>query len=98
MLILLPASEGKARPESGEPVDLDALAYADELGGKRVELIEAFDPSLREAPAAPAHEVYTGALFKRLKLPEMPAAARAERLLAAGSTVELADGNLDVIA
>jgi cytoplasmic iron level regulating protein YaaA (DUF328/UPF0246 family) len=82
MLILLPPSEGKARPETGDPVDLDSLVYAAELGEKRHELIEAFDPSLREAPAAPAHEVYTGVLFKRLELPELPAAARRRVLIA----------------
>jgi cytoplasmic iron level regulating protein YaaA (DUF328/UPF0246 family) len=82
MLILLPPSEGKARPEAGEPVDLDSLAFAAELGEKRVELLEAFDPGLREAPAAPAHEVYTGELFKRLLLPELPAAARRRVLIA----------------
>lgn len=82
MLILLPPSEGKARPEAGDPVDLDALAYAAELGEKRAELLEAFDPSLREAPAAPAHEVYAGVLFKRLELPELSAAARRRVLIA----------------
>jgi cytoplasmic iron level regulating protein YaaA (DUF328/UPF0246 family) len=82
MLILLPPSEGKAQPAKGEPVALDALAYADELGEKRAELLEAFDPSLRQAPAAPASEVYTGVLFKRLKLPELPAAARKRVLIA----------------
>lgn len=82
MLILLPPSEGKDRPGAGDPVDLDALVYAAELGEKRAELIEAFDPSLREAPAAPAHEVYTGVLFKRLQLPELPAAARRRVLIA----------------
>lgn len=82
MLILLPPSEGKARPEAGEPVDLDALAFAAELGEKRAELLEAFDPGLREAPAAPAHEVYIGVLFKRLKLAELPAAARRRVLIA----------------
>lgn len=82
MLILLPPSEGKDRPETGEPVDLDALVFAAELGEKRAELLEAFDPSLREAPAAPAHEVYTGVLFKRLQLSELPAAARRRVLIA----------------
>jgi uncharacterized protein len=82
MLIFLPPSEGKDRPETGDPVDLDALAFATELGGKRAELLEAFDLDLREAPAAPAHEVYTGVLFKRLGLPELPAAARQRVLIA----------------
>jgi cytoplasmic iron level regulating protein YaaA (DUF328/UPF0246 family) len=82
MLILLPPSEGKARPEAGDPVDLDALAFAAELGEKRAELLEAFDPALREAPAAPAAGVYTGVLFQRLQLPELPAAARRRVLIA----------------
>jgi len=82
MLIFLPPSEGKDRPEAGDPVDLDALAFAAELGEKRAELLEAFDPSLREAPAAPAREVYTGVLFKRLELPELSAAARRRVLIA----------------
>jgi cytoplasmic iron level regulating protein YaaA (DUF328/UPF0246 family) len=82
MLVLLPPSEGKARPEGGSSIDLGSLAYANELGGKRAELLGAFDPSLREAPAAPAHEVYTGVLFKRLQLPELPVAARKRVLIA----------------
>ena len=32
---------------------------------------------LRGAPAAPAAEVYTGVLYERLRLPELPAAPRA---------------------
>jgi cytoplasmic iron level regulating protein YaaA (DUF328/UPF0246 family) len=82
MLILLPPSEGKAQPEEGAPVDLDSLVYAAELGEKRAQLLEAFYPSLREAPAAPAAEVYTGVLFKRLLLPELPVAARRRVLIA----------------
>lgn len=82
MLILLPPSEGKAQPEKGAPVDLDSLVYAAELGEKRAQLLEAFDPALREAPAGPAAEVYTGVLFKRLELPELPAAARRRVLIA----------------
>ena len=61
MLILLPPSEGKAEPEGDAPLDLDSLSFAEELGGKREELIKALDPGLRKAPAAPAAEVYTGA-------------------------------------
>lgn len=57
MLVLLPPSEGKTAPEAGEPVDLGSLAFAAELRGQREELIEALDPGLREAPAAPAAEV-----------------------------------------
>jgi len=82
MLILLPPSEGKAHPDKGAPVDLDSLVYAAELGEKRAQLLEAFDPALREAPAAPAAEVYTGVLFKRLELPELPAPARRRVLIA----------------
>ena len=84
MLILLPPSEGKARPEAGAPVDLDSLVYAAELGEKRAQLLQAFDPALREAPAALAAEVYTGVLFKRLQLPELPSAARRRVLIASG--------------
>lgn len=76
MLILLPPSEGKAEPEGGTPLDLDRLAFADDLGEKREGLIDAFDPGLRKAPAAPAAEVYTGVLYQRLQLSELPVAAR----------------------
>ena len=65
MLVLLPPSEGKAHPETGEPVDLGSLASADQLGERREELLAALDPGLREAPAAPAAEVYTGVLYGR---------------------------------
>jgi len=82
MLVLLPPSEGKARPEGGGPVDLEALVFAAELGGKRAELIEAFDPSLRDAPAAPAFEVYTGVLFGRLELSKLSLKARGRVLIA----------------
>jgi cytoplasmic iron level regulating protein YaaA (DUF328/UPF0246 family) len=43
MLILLPPSEGKAAPVGGPPVDLDALAYADELGERRAGLLDALE-------------------------------------------------------
>ena len=82
MLILLPPSEGKAKPEAGEPVDQGSLAFSAELGEKRDELLDVFNPGLREAPAAPADEVYTGVLFKRLQLPELPAKARRQVLIA----------------
>jgi cytoplasmic iron level regulating protein YaaA (DUF328/UPF0246 family) len=82
MLILLPPSEGKARPEAGEPVDLGSLVYADELGEKRAELLDAFDPGLRKELAAAAAEVYTGVLYGRLRLGELPKRARGRVLIA----------------
>jgi cytoplasmic iron level regulating protein YaaA (DUF328/UPF0246 family) len=82
MLILLPPSEGKARPEMGEPVDLGSLAFPEELREKREQLIDAFDPALLKAPAAPAAEVYTGVLYGRLELPKLPAKARRQVLIA----------------
>ncbi|HET8566371.1 MAG TPA: peroxide stress protein YaaA [Solirubrobacterales bacterium] len=82
MLVLLPPSEGKAQPATGAPVDLGSLAFAEELRPRREELLEALDPALRGAPAAPAAEVYTGVLFKRLRLPELPAKAQRRVLIA----------------
>jgi uncharacterized protein len=82
MLVLLPPSEGKARPETGEPADLDSLVYADELGERRGRLIDAFDPELRDEPAAPAAVVYTGVLYGRLGLAQLPAVARGRVLIA----------------
>jgi uncharacterized protein len=82
MLVLLPPSEGKARPEAGAPVELGSLVFAEKLGERREELLEAFDPALREAPTASAAEVYTGVLFKRLELSELPAKARRQVLIA----------------
>lgn len=76
MQILLPPSEGKARPEGGKRVDLGSLAFADALSLKRKGLIEALDPGLLEAPAAPAAEVYTGVLYQRLDLAGLTAAGR----------------------
>jgi uncharacterized protein len=40
------------------------------------------DAKLRRAPAAPAAEVYTGVLYDRLGLPELPARARQRVLIA----------------
>ena len=88
MRILLPPSEGKAEPEGGEPVDLDSLVFAAELGKQRQKLLRAVDPKLRKAPAAPAAEVYTGVLYQRLDLAGLTAAARrraAKRVLIASA-------------
>jgi cytoplasmic iron level regulating protein YaaA (DUF328/UPF0246 family) len=82
MLVLLPPSEGKARPETGRPVDLGSLAFAEQLGEQREQLLELLDPQLCEAPAAPAADIYTGVLYKRLELTELPAKARRRVLIA----------------
>lgn len=82
MLVLLPPSEGKAHPGESEPVDLGSLAFAERLRERREDVLAAFDPGLRKAPAGPAAEVYTGVLFKRLELPELPAKARRQVLIA----------------
>lgn len=109
MLVLLAPSEGKSHPEAGEPVDLDSLVFASELGEKRAELLDALerlgsvpvakavqrlgvspgqageveiDARLRQAPAGPAAEVYSGVLYDRLVLPALPATARRRVLIA----------------
>ena len=82
VLILLPPSEGKAEPSAGDPLDLEALAFADQLGSRRKQLIRAFDRKLLEAPAAPATDIYTGVLFQRLGLPALSKAARKKVLIA----------------
>lgn len=109
MLILLPPSEGKTAPSAGAPVDLDSLAFAEQLGERRAALLDALerlgtvstvralkqlavpkgqageiavDAQLRSAPAAAAAEVYTGVLYDHLRLPELPARARRQVLIA----------------
>lgn len=110
MLILLPPSEGKDKPESGDPVALGSLAFPVELNERRAELLDALErlgrtpleqamkalgisagqakevtanAALREAPAAPAADIYTGVLYERLDLRSLSAAAR--RRAAGGS-------------
>jgi cytoplasmic iron level regulating protein YaaA (DUF328/UPF0246 family) len=82
MLILLPPSEGKAEPETGEPIDLGSLVFAKELEERREQVLYALDPSLRKAPAAPAAEVYAGVLYGRLELPKLAKRARSRVLIA----------------
>src|SRR6478609_717044 len=43
MLILLPPSEGKAMPGRGKPVDLGSLAFDEQLGPLRGELLDALE-------------------------------------------------------
>ncbi len=81
MLVLLPPSEGKASPGSGGPADLSQLAFP-ELTKLRERLIRGVDPGLREAPAAPAAEIYTGVLFAQLGLTGLPPRAREHVLIA----------------
>lgn len=72
MLILLPPSEGKAEPATGRPLDLARLSFPS-LNGRRAALLDA---ALRERPARPAREIYTGVLYQALDLPSLPAAAQ----------------------
>lgn len=43
VLILLPPSEGKASPSGRSRLDLDSLAFSDQLGGRRAALIAALE-------------------------------------------------------
>jgi hypothetical protein len=109
MLILLPPSEGKTAPETGVPVELDRLVYADALTESRRKLLGALaalvevpldravsmlavskgqagevavDAELGSAPAGPAAEVYTGVLYDRLRLTDLPKRAQGRVLIA----------------
>jgi cytoplasmic iron level regulating protein YaaA (DUF328/UPF0246 family) len=83
MLILLPPSEGKAAPEEGEPVALDSLAFAAELGERRVALLDALE-HLVEVPTARAVKMLgvskgqAGEVVVDAELRDAPAAAAAE--------------------
>ncbi len=72
MLVLLPPSEGKADPVRGRPVDLARLSFPS-LTAERERLLDAV---LREAPAVPARDLYTGVLYAALDLSTLPAAAQ----------------------
>ena len=86
MLVLLPPSEGKTAPRRGKPVDLSSLAYADELTATRERVLSALDvgEELLRAPSAAAAKVYTGVLYQRLGLAELPAPARRRVLIFSG--------------
>lgn len=102
MLLLLPPSEGKHSPESGDRFTAANLSfpglkttrgkvwkalvdlcskYPDEavsvlgLGPKQRDLI-ASNAALRNAPTAPAIEVYTGVVYEALDFASLPATAR----------------------
>lgn len=76
MLLLLPPSEGKTAPRSGRPLDLPSLSFADTLGPLRARLVDALDPTLATAPAAPAWKLYSGVLYGRLDVASLPVPAR----------------------
>ncbi len=57
-----------------------ALAALGLSPGQAGELVR--NAALRTAPCAPAGEVYTGVLYERLRLPELPQAARGRVLIA----------------
>jgi cytoplasmic iron level regulating protein YaaA (DUF328/UPF0246 family) len=81
VLVILPPSEGKTAPATGAPADLARLVHP-ELNPRREALLDALDPALRTAPAAPAAKVYTGVLYQRLRLRELRPAARRRVLIA----------------
>jgi cytoplasmic iron level regulating protein YaaA (DUF328/UPF0246 family) len=83
VLVILPPSEGKTAPASGAPADLARLVHP-ELNPRREALLDALDPGLRRAPAAPAAKVYSGVLYQRLRLRELRPAARRRVLIASG--------------
>lgn len=100
MLILLPPSEGKTAPRSGDPMELSSL-FLPTLSGERLTVmgtlaavsttpeaakvlgvgqskraeIEA-NLVLDTAPAAPAHQVFTGVLYDALDYASLPDVAR----------------------
>ena len=86
MLVLLPPSEGKTAPRRGKPLDLSALAFADELTATREQVLAGLEDgaALRGAPTAAAAKVYTGVLYQRLELTELPPPARRRVLIFSG--------------
>lgn len=73
--VLLDALEGLVDLPCGRAVE--ALGISKGQAGEVI-----VDAELREAPAAPAAEVYTGVLYDHLELPKLPAAARRRVLIA----------------
>jgi uncharacterized protein len=85
VLVLLPPSEGKTPPRRGRPADLAALSHP-ELTGAREAVLRALPDgdALLRAPAAKASAVYTGVLFGRLGLADLPLRARRRVLIFSG--------------
>jgi uncharacterized protein len=82
MLILLPPSEGKAAPADGDPVDLGSLAYAEELGVRRGELLDALEglvglPRERAVKALAVSKGQAGEVVVDAGLRDAPAAPAA---------------------
>ncbi len=73
MLILLPPSEGKISPESGEKLDLAALSFSADLSEVRAARIPG-DIDLTKC--RPASEIYSGVLYKALDWGGLPKAAQ----------------------
>ncbi len=74
MLILLPPSEGKQNPESGEPLNFESLFAADALTDLRR---TALSPQMDLSCARPAHEIYSGVLYKALDWPTLTRSEKA---------------------
>lgn len=111
MLILLPPSEGKTRPEAGAPVGADTLSFPSLNEARRRVVASLRQASSREdareilhvgasladdvaantelttAPAAAAHEVYSGVLYDALGYSSLSPAQR-----------EAADANVVVVS
>lgn len=73
MLILLPPSEGKAQPESGNKLNLSRLSFAEFLSDARTsQLTQSIDVD----HCLPAHQIYTGVLYQALGFETLSVAAK----------------------
>lgn len=83
MLILLPPSEGKTAPAGGATLDLESLSYADELGERRAQLLDALEvlggkPVARAIEQLAISSGQAGEVAIDAALREAPAAAAGE--------------------
>jgi len=83
VLILLPPSEGKTAPVEGEPLELDALAFAAELAERRAALLDALErlggvPVGRAVKALAISKGQAGEVAVDAALRSAPAAPAAE--------------------